>query len=249
MSDYLESIFSLRNKTALITGGSRGIGAGIVSAFLDAGANVVCLSRSDPMVQDQPNFSYYQCDVSDSERFKSICKLIDSRYNGVDILVNAAGISLPTGGSDTEFERFNKTLSVNLIATYQCCEIVSKFMRKNSSIINITSIGSVLGFPENPGYIASKGGVMALTKSLAMDLSPKNIRVNNIVPGYIETDMTKKSFKDTELYNERLSRMIIKRWGNVEDIAGAAIFLASNSSSYMTGTDIVIDGGWTAKGI
>ena len=249
MSDYLESIFSLRNKTALITGGSRGIGAGIVSAFLDAGANVVCLSRSDPMLQDQPNFSYYQCDVSDSERFKSICKLIDSRYNGVDILVNAAGISLPTGGSDTEFERFNKTLSVNLIATYQCCEIVSKFMRKNSSIVNIASIGSVLGFPENPGYIASKGGVMALTKSLAMDLSRKSIRVNNIVPGYIKTDMTEKSFKDTELYNERLNRMIIKRWGSVEDIAGAAIFLASNSSSYMTGTDIVIDGGWTAKGI
>ena len=249
MSDYLESIFSLRNKTALITGGSRGIGAGIVSAFLDAGANVVCLSRSDPMVQGQPNFSYYQCDVSDSERFKSVCKLIDSRYNGVDILVNAAGISLPTGGSDTEFERFNKTLSVNLIATYQCCEIVSKFMRKNSSIVNIASIGSVLGFPENPGYIASKGGVMALTKSLAMDLSRKSIRVNNIVPGYIKTDMTEKSFKDTELYNERLNRMIIKRWGSVEDIAGAAIFLASNSSSYMTGTDIVIDGGWTAKGI
>jgi len=86
MSDYLDSIFSLRNKTALITGGSRGIGAGIVSAFLDAGANVVCLSRSDPMVQDQPNFSYYQCDVSDSERFKSICKLIDSRYNGVVVV-------------------------------------------------------------------------------------------------------------------------------------------------------------------
>jgi gluconate 5-dehydrogenase len=107
----------------------------------------------------------------------------------------------------------------------------------------------VLGFPENPGYIASKGGVMALTKSLAIDLSPKNIRVNNIVPGYIKTDMTKKSFKDIELYNERLSRMIIKRWGNVEDIAGAAIFLASNASSYMTGIDIVIDGGWTAKGI
>ena len=92
MNNYLESIFSLKNKTALITGGSRGIGAGIVSAFLDAGANVVCLSRSDPIAQDQPNFSYYQCNVSDSERFKSICKLIDSRYNGIDILVNAAGI-------------------------------------------------------------------------------------------------------------------------------------------------------------
>mgnify|MGYP003988317807 FL=1 len=148
-----------------------------------------------------------------------------------------------------KLERFSKTLSVNLLATYQCCEIASKFMNKNSSIINVTSIGSMLGFPGNPGYVASKGGVMALTKSLAIDLSPMSIRVNNIVPGYIKTGMTLKSFKDKELYNERLNRMIIKRWGSVEDITGAAIFLASNSSSYVTGTDVIIDGGWTAKGM
>ena len=107
----------------------------------------------------------------------------------------------------------------------------------------------MLGFPNNPGYIASKGGVMALTKALAIDLSPKSIRVNNIVPGYIKTDMTHKSFKDKKMYNERLDRMIIKRWGSVKDITGAAIFLASDSSSYVTGTDVIIDGGWTAKGI
>lgn len=249
MNNYLESIFSLKNKTAIVTGGSRGIGAGISSAFLDAGANVICLSRSNPTMEDHPNFSYYQCDISDSEQVENICKLIDSHCNGVDILVNSAGISLPIKSGVSEFDRFNKTLSVNLVATYQCCEVVSKFMRKNSSIINITSIGSMLGFPGNPGYIASKGGIMALTKSLAMDLSLKKIRVNNIVPGYIETDMTKKSFKDENLYHERLNRMIIKRWGAVEDIVGAAIFLASDASSYVTGSDVIVDGGWTAKGM
>jgi NAD(P)-dependent dehydrogenase (short-subunit alcohol dehydrogenase family) len=248
-NNYLESIFSLKNKTAIITGGSKGIGAEIARAFIKAGANVVCISRSEPAIKEQSNFSYYKCDISDSQKFQSICELIDSYYKGIDILVNAAGISLPIDDKYTEFERFSKTLSVNLLATYQCCEIVSKFMHKGSSIINITSIGSMLGFPGNPGYVASKGGVMALTKSLAIDLSPMNIRVNNIVPGYIRTEMTQKSFKDKKLYNERLDRMIIKRWGSVEDITGAAIFLASGSSSYVTGTDVIIDGGWTAKGI
>ena len=249
MSDYLENIFSLKNKTALITGGSKGIGAGIVSAFINAGANVVSLSRSKPILEEQDSLSYYQCDISDLVEFERICKLVDCQYGGIDILVNAAGISLSSESFDNKFERFNKTLLINLVATYQCCEVASKFMHHNSSIINITSIGSKLGFPENPGYVANKGGVMALTKSLAMDLSLKNIRVNNIVPGYIKTDMTRKSFKDEVLHKERLDRMIIKRWGEVDDITGAAIFLASNASSYMTGSDVVVDGGWVAKGI
>jgi NAD(P)-dependent dehydrogenase (short-subunit alcohol dehydrogenase family) len=248
-NNYLETIFSLKNKIALVTGGSRGIGAEIAVAFIKAGANVVCISSTAPTIKNQSNFSYYKCDVSNSKQFQSICELVNVRYGGIDILVNAAGISLPVDDKYTEFERFSKTLSVNLLATYQCCEIVSRFMCEDASIINITSIGSMLGFPNNPGYIASKGGVMALTKALAIDLSPKSIRVNNIVPGYIKTRMTEKSFKDKKLYNERLDRMIIKRWGSVEDITGAAIFLASSASSYITGTDVIIDGGWTAKGL
>jgi NAD(P)-dependent dehydrogenase (short-subunit alcohol dehydrogenase family) len=248
-NNYLESIFSLKNKTAIITGGSKGIGAEIVLAFIKAGANVVCISRSESTIKKHPNFSYYKCNVSNSKQFQSICESINTHYEGIDVLVNAAGISLPVDDKYTEIERFSETLSVNLLATYQCCETASKFMNENSSIINITSIGSMLGFPNNPGYIASKGGVMALTKALAIDLSPKSIRVNNIVPGYIKTDMTHKSFKDKKMYNERLDRMIIKRWGSVKDITGAAIFLASDSSSYVTGTDVIIDGGWTAKGI
>ena len=246
MSDYLDNIFSLKNKTALITGASKGIGAAIAQAYINAGANVFCVSRTEPAIKKQPNFSYYKCDISNSNQFQSIC---DSLNTSLDVLVNAAGISLPVDNQYSEIERFSETLSVNLLGTYQCCQIASKIMSKNSSIINITSIGSMLGFPNNPGYIASKGGVMALTKALAIDLSSKGIRVNNIVPGYIKTDMTGKSYKDKELYNERLNRTILKRWGSVEDITGAAIFLASRSSSYVTGTDIIIDGGWTAKGM
>lgn len=249
MNNYLDKIFSLKDKTAIITGGSKGIGLGILSSFIKAGANVICISRTKPSDLKIQNFKHFQCDISDFNNFEKIFKEIFDIYGNIDILVNAAGISIPSRENFDELDRFNRTLSVNLASTYHCCEIVSEHMSQNSSIINITSIGSMLGFPKNPGYTASKGGVMALTKSLAIDFSSKKIRVNNIVPGYIKTDMTKKSFDDERLFNERLSRMIIKRWGTVEDIANAAIFLASDASSYINGSDLVVDGGWTAKGI
>ena len=113
----------------------------------------------------------------------------------------------------------------------------------------ILSIGSLFFFPENPGYVASKGGLRSLTKSLALDYAKMNIRVNNIVPGYIHTEMTDKSFNDPVLNKERMNRMIIQRWGQIEDIVGAAIFLCSDSSSYVTGTDLIVDGGWSARGL
>jgi gluconate 5-dehydrogenase len=117
------------------------------------------------------------------------------------------------------------------------------------SIINVTSIGAVQGFPGNPGYVASKGGLRLLTKALALDLADKNIRVNNLAPGYIHTAMTDKSFNDPQRHQERLARMMLKRWGKPDDLIGAAIFLASEASAYVTGQDIFVDGGWTAKGL
>lgn len=120
---------------------------------------------------------------------------------------------------------------------------------KYSSIINITSIGSVQGFSNNSGYVSSKGGLRMLTKALAIDYSKKNVRVNNIVPGYIHTDMTNKSFLDKKKNNQRLARTILERWGSAEDIASAAIFLSSKASKFITGTDLIVDGGWLAKGI
>jgi NAD(P)-dependent dehydrogenase (short-subunit alcohol dehydrogenase family) len=249
MSDYIDTLFSLKGRTAIITGGSRGIGAGIALGFLNAGANIICVSRSEKTELNELQEHYKKCDITDAQQFDAICKQTSELYGGIDILVNAAGISLPSDDTCSKFERFSKTLSVNLTSTYQCCEIATESMRNGGAIINITSIGSILGFPDNPGYVASKGGVRALTKALAEDLSPKNIRVNNIAPGYTKTEMTHKSFTDLDLNKQRVERMMIKRWGSVEDIAAAAIFLASNASSYITGIDLMVDGGWTAKGI
>ena len=249
MNNYLENIFSLKHKTALITGGSKGIGAEIALAFVKAGANVICLSRSKSSENKQINSYYRQCDISNYKKFQSICESINSDYGGIDVLVNAAGISLPKYEDANEFERFNKTVSINLSATYQCCQLASSFMHKGGSIINITSIGAFLGFPDNPGYVASKGGIQALSRALALDFSKNNIRVNDIAPGYIKTDMTLKSYDDPVANQSRLNQMMIKRWGEPKDIVGAAIFLASDASSYITGSSLVIDGGWISKGI
>ena len=121
--------------------------------------------------------------------------------------------------------------------------------KTGGSIINITSLASMMGMPGNPGYVASKGGLGMLTKGLAIDLARDNIRVNNIIPGYILTDMTSKSYSDQKLKKLRDQRMIKNRWGQPKDLAGAVILLASDASDYITGTDIIVDGGWSAKGL
>ena len=122
-------------------------------------------------------------------------------------------------------------------------------MRPGSSIINVTSIGSMLGFPENPGYIAAKGGLRMMTKALAVDYGTSGIRVNALAPGYIHTDMTAKSFANPEENERRRKHTCLGRWGTTEDLVGAAIFLASTASAYITGQDLIVDGGWTAKGM
>ena len=140
---------------------------------------------------------------------------------------------------------------MNLIAAYnlsnKVCKIMSK--RKKGSIINITSLAAERGFIGNPSYQVSKAGLKQLTKALACDWGQKNIRINNVCPGYIKTPMTMRSFKNSNLKKKRDTRMILKRWGEPKDLVGPCIFLASDSSSYITGSDIFVDGGWLAKGL
>ena len=249
MNGYLESLFSLQGKTAIVTGCSRGIGAAIAKGFVEAGATVVGMSRSAYPEDATLASIYSQCDIRDSGAFEDLCEATVRRTGHLDILVNAAGITQPVSAQYDKYAVFANTLEVNLVAAYRCADVAAGFMREGGSIINVTSIGSLQGFPGNPGYVASKGGLRLLTKALALDLAEKGIRVNSLVPGYTKTDMTKRSHDDPVMHQERLSRMMLKRWGQVEDIAGVAVFLASNASSYMTGTDVIVDGGWTAKGL
>lgn len=245
----LERLFSLTERVAIVTGASRGIGAAIANGFAEAGAAVTGVGRSargDAVATD-----YVSCDITDPAAFSDLCRCLFRKHGRLDILVNAAGTTQPPSGARQEAAAFEATLKTNLSAAYACCLAAAEFMAKSGggAIVNITSINSVLAFPGNPAYVASKGGLRMLSKALAIDLAAENIRVNNLAPGYIRTAMTEKSYSDPALNAQRRHHTILNRWGAPEDLVGAAIFLASPASDYVTGQDIFVDGGWTAKGL
>lgn len=242
--------FRLDGQVALVTGASRGIGAAIANGLGEAGAIVYGIGRSAE-TQTPGAFEYRQCDVRETAAVTVLLAEIAERHGRFDILVNAAGITLPSGVEGDAMTSFQRTLELNLTAAYGCCLAAVPHLQRNGqgSIINVTSIGAGLGFPGNPGYVASKGGLAAMTRALALDLGGQGIRVNNIVPGYVHTAMTQGSYNNPELNAARAGRTMLGRWGQVEELAGAAVFLASRAGSYVTGTDLHVDGGWSAKGL
>ena len=229
-------------KNIVITGASKGIGAKIANYFsLKKSYKVINISRKK---NRNPRIINYLCDISNYQQVKKIFKKI----RNVDILINNSGI---TRFSKNPIKNFDKIIQTNLNGFFYCSHEAARLLKKNSgsSIINISSINAHQAFPNNPGYVSSKGGIISLTKSLALDFGPLNIRGNSISPGYIRDGMSIKSYKNPRKKKEKINRMIIKRWGEANDLYGAIEYLMSNKSSYMTGQDIVIDGGWLAKGL
>lgn len=262
MTTFIEGLFSLTGRSAIVTGAAAGMGAAIAEGLAAAGAKVAVVDLNEEgatsvatkITNADGVAQAYKLDLSNTDDIVNLCKDVNDIFGSLDILVNAAGITLPLKDSDTleaRLANFDLTMKIDLRAAYAAAMAAAPYMAKggNGSVINITSINSIVGFPGNPGYVAAKGGMRMLTKGLAIDLIKDGIRVNNIAPGYIKTAMTAGSQSDPELYNKRLSHMIIPRWGEAEDMVGAAIYLSSNASSYVTGQDIFVDGGWTAKGI
>jgi NAD(P)-dependent dehydrogenase (short-subunit alcohol dehydrogenase family) len=248
MPAEVADLFSLTGHTAIVTGASRGIGFALADALAAAGATVFALARSErPSAPFARDVEYRTCDVKLG--IEAVCEEVAQRHGRLDVLVNAAGITTPGTADAQQLVDFDEALSVNLRAVYAACLAAEKRMQAGGSIVNVTSIGSILGFPNNPGYVASKGGVRMLTKALAVDLGPRGIRVNSLAPGYIRTNMTERSFQDARAHEARRRQTCLGRWGTTDDLVGAAIFLASRASAYITGQDIVVDGGWTAKGL
>lgn len=241
-------LFDLSRRTAVVAGASRGIGATIAAGLAGAGAMVFACGRSPEAAEPVAGVEYRTCNVVDEKAFRTVCREASGSRKSIDVFVFSAGISVPSASVQTTAE-FAETISVNLTAAYQTAMIAASRMHKPSSIIFVTSINSALGFAGNPGYVAAKGGLRQLTRALAMDLGPRGIRVNALAPGYVRTAMTEASFLDPVKRAERSSRTILGRWGERADLIGAAVFLASDASAYVTGQEIFVDGGWTAKGL
>ena len=242
------SAFSLAGKIAVVTGASRGIGAAIASGLQDAGATVFGLSRSGSAPQ---NVVAIACDLSDDGAIESAFRTIAAKGECIDALVNAAGISLPAQSSESELARFRATVATDLTGVYATILAAYPLLKKagSAAIVNVTSINSVRGFPGNPGYVAAKAGLAGLTRALAADYAPDGIRVNALAPGYVATEMTAKSYADPIMHEDRRRHTMLGRWGQPADMVGAAVFLASDASAYVTGQEIFVDGGWITKGL
>ncbi len=247
----ITDLFGLNGRVALVTGASRGIGCAVARGLAGAGAQVFGLGRSLMGEARASEFAYQTCDITDRAAFSRLVGDIVTKSGRLDILVNAAGISLPLQMSLDPSVAFRQTIETNLIATFDCCNTVIPHMLKGGygSIINVTSIASAMGFPANSAYVASKGGLDALTRALALDLGTQGVRINNIVPGYIRTQMTMDSYMDPQKRSERVAHTMLGRWGEPDDLVGAAIYLASRASSYVTGSNLTVDGGWSVKGL
>ena len=165
------------------------------------------------------------------------------------MLAFCAAISRPAAQGLQSLDDFITTLDANLVAAYRLILAADHLLAEDASVVLVSSINARLGFPGNPGYVASKGGLTQLARALAVDLAPRRIRVNTLAPGYIRTEMTEASHADPVRRQAREARTIAGRWGEVDDLIGPFLFLASDASRYVTGHELLVDGGWTAKGL
>ena len=255
MAKSPDELFSLKGRVAVVTGASRGIGASIADTLAKAGAAVIGVGRSDkPDDPVEAGVSYVPCDITETDAFKAVCADVMAEHKRLDILINNAGIFAPIDAEkDNRLEAFDSQIEANLRAAYACGIAASDAMIEagnGGAIVNITSIGGVRGFSGLAGYAASKGGLEQLTRAMAMDLGPYNVRVNNIAPGYIITAMNEHTLTtDTAGRERRLKRLILKRHGETWEVAAAALFLASDAGSYLTGDTLHVDGGWFMQGM
>ena len=236
----------------LITGGSRGLGLAIAEYFISTNASVWVFSRSAPPIKTGARF--IACDVANIDMLNAAVAKLTQECSNIDCLINCAGTNGDEFGvpntTASELQKFNFILQTNLTSLYATCLTTLSLLKSsdNGSIINIASIAGHKAIPNNVGYVAAKAGVLGLTRALALDL--KNIvRVNSISPGYFQTEMTKKSYGDEFLRRERAERTIVDRYGFPHEIVSAVNFLSSESSTYVTGIDVPVDGGWLAKAL
>ncbi|MFL6647819.1 MAG: SDR family NAD(P)-dependent oxidoreductase [Sulfurifustaceae bacterium] len=251
-------MFDLHGKVAVITGGNGGIGLGMARGLASAGAKIVVAARdadkSRAAVAELENrgaeVMAVALDVTDEASAARAVAAVVERFGRIDILVNNAGINLRAPPQDLPVEDWHKVIETNLTGAFLCAKAVYPIMKKNGGgkIINIGSMLSIFGMGPAPAYGASKGGIVQLTKSLACAWAPDNIQANAVLPGWIDTELTRGARRQVAgLHDYVLARTPARRWGTMDDLAGIAVFLASPASDFVTGAAIPVDGGYAAQ--
>src|ERR1041385_6654607 len=250
-------LFDLAGRVAVVTGGNGGIGRGIALGLAGAGASVAVLGRNEQKNQQVLSelkaigvpCTAVKIDVTDRAALEPALRGIESKLGSIDILVNNAGnVSLSGGVLNETAEDWDNVIETQLNAVFLLSKLEAKSMmsRRSGKIINIGSMYSFFGSGLIPSYSAAKGAIVQLTKSMAIELAAHNIQVNAIAPGWIETDMT-APVKSMPLNDEILARTPAGRWGQPEELAGTAVYLASRASDFVTGTTIRVDGGFAIR--
>jgi len=252
-------VFDLKGKVAIVTGGNGGIGLGMARGLADAGARVVIAARnatkSAAAVKDLEGCGgqalALETDVADE---RSVARLVDTtreRWGRLDILVNNAGINIRKPVHELGLDEWRRVLDTNLTSAYLCSRAAYAAFKAvgGGKVINIGSMMSLFGASFAPAYGASKGGIVQLTRSMAVAWARDNIQVNAVLPGWIDTELTQNARREVSgLHDSVLRRTPAGRWGGIDDMAGVAVFLASAASDFVTGTAIPVDGGYSVQG-
>jgi NAD(P)-dependent dehydrogenase (short-subunit alcohol dehydrogenase family) len=249
----------IENKVAIVTGASKGIGKAIATRFAREGASLVVASRSRDALEKVAHeiksaggeALVVTVDVRNADSTDELVKKTVSHYGRLDLLVNNAGITMGGASEELSPEDWRTAMETDLFGVFFACQAAARVMipQGGGNIINISSVNGILAAPRRAAYCSSKAGVNALTKVLAIEWADRNIRVNAIAPGYVRTELVQDVIDKGAISMEAILRRTPQhRIGEVEDIAGLAVYMASDESSYMTGSIVTIDGGWTAYG-
>lgn len=251
-----DELFSVRDKVTLITGGSRGIGRGIAQGFVERGAKVVICSRDEETLKNasaemstaENPVSYLVCDVSKPDDIRSCVARVMEQHGRIDILINVAGVNRRKLATEVTDDDYDFILDINLKGAFLMCQAVGRHQIEQGGgvQINIESLNTYAPLKAVAPYAMSKGGMMMMTRTLAMEWGPHNVRVNSLCPGFILTDLTTKLWSNPNMQEWADTNTPLKRLGVPSDMVGASVFLASDASAFMTGQCMYVDGGVSA---